>query len=195
NAKESKQHVYNELARIVGRFDLVAIQEIRRQDDQFMPRFARRVSELTGRPFHAIVGPRLGNTISTEQYAYIYDTQKIVANPQYSFTVNDPENLLHREPLVTMFATRGVPEDRRFTFVLMNVHTDPDVAGQEMDVLGQAYQVVSRHASQLLPYGEDDIIMLGDFNTNVPSLPSGQFGRQSRPLTQADLFGLGRVPN
>ncbi len=193
NAKESKTHVYNEIAKIVGNFDLLAIQEIRTQDDQFMPRFARRVSELTGRPYHVIVGPRLGNSHVTEQYAYIYNAQKIVANPQYAYTVQDPENLLHREPYVTMFAARGVPDDQRFTFVLMNVHTDPDVAGAEMDVLANAFDVVSRHASQMSPSGEDDIIMLGDFNTDVPSLPSGQFGRQSRSLRPEDLFGLGRV--
>src|SRR5690606_7596736 len=118
--------------------------------------------------------------------------QRIAVNSRYVFTVGDSENLLHREPYVAMFAARTVPENQRFTFVLMNVHVDPDVEGDEMNVLAQAYDSVSRHASQL---NEDDLILLGDLNTDVPNIGPSQFGRQSRPLRPADLYGLARIPN
>ena len=80
-----------------------------------------------------------------------------------------------------MFATRGVPIDQAFTFILVNIHTDPDVATEEMDVLAQVYQVVRRSGM-----GEDDIILLGDLNTNVRLSPT-------RALTPSDLAGLGQI--
>jgi endonuclease/exonuclease/phosphatase (EEP) superfamily protein YafD len=48
-----------------------------------------------------------------------------------------------------------------FTFTLVNVHTDPDQVSEELDALADVYRAV-RQSSQ----GEDDIILLGDFNTD-----------------------------
>lgn len=188
DSKASKPYVVDELCKIISRFDVVAIQEIRTQDDLFINKFVQRLNQLSGRVYDSRVGPRLGNTTSTEQYAFIFDTARLQVHPSYVYTVRDPENLLHREPMVAMFATRGVPIDQAFTFILVNIHTDPDVAKEEMDVLAQVYSVVRRSGM-----GEDDIILLGDLNTAVPNAPSGSSGRSSRPLTPADLAGLGQV--
>jgi deoxyribonuclease-1-like protein len=188
DAKAQKPYVIDELAKIVSRFDVVAIQEIRTQDNLFMQKFCQRIYQLTQRTYDYRVSDRLGNTRQTEQYAYLFDTSRVQVHPTYVYTLRDPDNLLHREPYVAMFAVRGVDPNHRFTFVLMNVHTDPDVAGDEMNVLAQAYDTVRRNAM-----GEDDIIMLGDFNTNVPSAGPSALGRESRPLTARDLFGLGMI--
>ncbi len=181
DSKASKPYVVDELCKIVSRFDVVAIQEIRTQDEYFIPKFVQRLNQLSGRQYDSRVGPRLGNTTSKEQYAYIFDTARVQVHPNYVYTIRDPENLLHREPMVAMFATRGVPIDQAFTFILVNIHTDPDVAKEEMDVLAQVYQVVRRSGM-----GEDDIILLGDFNTAVPISPS-------RSLSPSDFAGLGQV--
>lgn len=196
DAKASKPYVIDTICQIISNFDIVAIQEIRTQDDLFIPKFVQRLNQLTGRQYDSRVGPRLGNTTSTEQYAFIFDTARVEVHPQYVYTVRDPDNLLHREPMVAFFATRGVanPADR-FTFMLVNVHTDPDVAKQEMDSLAQVYSVVRRQPLGAAMSTEDDIILLGDFNTKVPSAPPGSYGRSSRPLTQADLAGLGQIPD
>jgi deoxyribonuclease-1-like protein len=80
------------------------------------------------------------------------------------FTVGDYEdNLLQREPLVASFATRLHP-DSAFTFTLVNVHTTPEPASaldQELAALAEVYREVRRTGR-----GEDDIIMLGDFNAS-----------------------------
>lgn len=194
DTKAGKPYVVDTLAQIIGQFDIIAIQEIRTQDDLFIQKFVQRVNQLTGRAYDSRVGPRLGRTTSTEQYAFIFDTAKIEAHPQYVYTIRDTDDLLHREPMVGFFATRGIPNlDDRFTFMLVNLHTDPDEAADEMDALAQVYSVVRRQPLGADMRTEDDIILLGDFNTNVPSAPSGVYGRSSRPLTPQDLAGIGRI--
>jgi endonuclease/exonuclease/phosphatase (EEP) superfamily protein YafD len=74
---------------------------------------------------------------------------------------------LHREPYVAWFRVRGPPPEQAFTFTLVDVHTDPDEVSREVDALADVYRVVrddGRH--------EDDIILLGDLNTD-----DGHLGR------------------
>jgi endonuclease/exonuclease/phosphatase family metal-dependent hydrolase len=170
DAKGSKPYIMATLAAIIHNFQIVAIQEIRTQDDYFIDNFLRTYVNTNGRVYDRVVGPRLGRSNSKEQYAFLYDTATIEVNRRSIFTVNDPDDLLHREPLVAMFRVRGPPPEQAFTFVLVNVHTDPDETVQELDALGQVYQVVRRASG-----GEDDIILLGDLNVDDKHL--GQLGQ------------------
>jgi endonuclease/exonuclease/phosphatase family metal-dependent hydrolase len=159
DAKASKPYVMATLASIIQNFHVVAIQEIRTQDDYFLDNFLRTYVNVNGRVYNKVIGPRLGRSSSKEQYAFLYDTAAIEVNQRSVFTVNDPDDLLHREPLVAMFRVRGPPAEQAFTFVLVNVHTDPDQAQAEVNTLAQVYQAVRRASG-----GEDDIILLGDLN-------------------------------
>ncbi len=49
---------------------------------------------------------------------------------------------------------RAAPPDQAFTFILVNVHTDPDETEEEFKALAQVYQQVAREGG-----GEDDIIL------------------------------------
>jgi hypothetical protein len=160
-AKAKKPYVMATLASIIQNFQVVAIQEIRTQDDYFIDNFLRTYVNQNGRTYNKIIGPRLGRTVSKEQYCFLYDTTAIEPNPQCIFTVNDPDDLLHREPLVAQFRVRGPPAQQAFTFVLIDMHTDPDETKNELNALGQVYQAVRRACN-----GEDDIILLGDLNVD-----------------------------
>lgn len=193
-AKASKPYVMRALADIVRKFDVVALQEIRTKDEFFIQNFIRdyvNPASASGpeRRYWCVVGPRLGRTNSTEQYAYLYDTATLEVAPSVTYTVNDPDDLLHREPLVAMFRTRLAQPELAFQFVLVNTHTDPDEVPQELDALAQVWQAVSRQASP-----EDDVIVLGDLNTAVPSSDPLVQPRRGRPLESQDLGGLSRVP-
>lgn len=162
NTKASKQYVMVRLADMIRKFDIVAIQEVRSQNEYLIPNFVQLINQ-PGRRYDHVIGPRLGRTVSKEQYVYIFDTDRITVDPQSIYTINDPDDLLHREPLVATFAVRGVDPDEAFTFTLVNVHTDPnprDLA-VELDALAEVYRVVRRSARQ-----EDDVIMVGDFNAD-----------------------------
>lgn len=161
DAKGSKPYIMATLANIIQNFDVVAIQEIRTQDDYFLDNFLRTYVNTNGKVYDKVVGPRLGRSVSKEQYAFIYNTANIEVNRRSIFTVNDPDDLLEREPLVAMFRVRGPPPEQAFTFVLVDVHTKPEQAEAECNTLAQVYQAVRRASG-----GEDDIIMLGDFNAD-----------------------------
>jgi endonuclease/exonuclease/phosphatase family metal-dependent hydrolase len=166
STKAGKPPVIRTLAEIVRQFDVVAIQEVRSKNDYLIPNFVKQINQSgdrgqPGRHYEHVIGPRLGYTSSKEQYVFIFDTDRVEIDPQSVYTVGDPDGLMHREPLVATFRARGVESQLAFTFTLVNVHTDPDQVPEELDALADVYRAV-RRSSQ----GEDDIILLGDFNTD-----------------------------
>jgi endonuclease/exonuclease/phosphatase family metal-dependent hydrolase len=170
-SKEQKTPVMQTLAGVMRNFDLIAIQEIRIDDDDFLRRYLTYyLNPLSGRSYDFVLGPRLGRSPSKEQYAFIYDTARVEVNPNHIYTVRDPNDLLHREPLVAMFRARGPVPQEAFTFVLTNIHTDPDEVETEINDLAKAYHAVREAAN-----GEDDIIVLGDLNADDRNL--GELGR------------------
>jgi endonuclease/exonuclease/phosphatase family metal-dependent hydrolase len=160
DAKASRREVMYTLAEIIRKFHVVAIQEIRTTNAYHLPNFVKLINE-TGRHYDHVIGDRLGNTSQKEQYAFIFDADVVEVDRQSVYTVGDPDNLLHREPLVASFRTRGPQPTEAFTFILVNVHTDPNAVPAELEALAEAFRVV-RRASR----GEDDVIMLGDFNAD-----------------------------
>ncbi|HPM81400.1 MAG TPA: endonuclease/exonuclease/phosphatase family protein [Candidatus Anammoximicrobium sp.] len=170
-SKVSKPQVMDVLARIVRNFDLVAIQEIRSSDDDLLPNFVDLINSA-GCHYDYVIGPRLGRTVSKEQYAYVFDLATIEVDRSQLYTVADPDDLLHREPLVGWFRVRGPSADQAFTFSLVNIHTDPDETKQELNVLDDVYRVVRDDGRR-----EDDVIILGDLNVDDKNL--GELGQLS----------------
>ncbi len=165
-SKLSKSGVVNILAQVVRQFDVVAIQEIRCVKDNIIPDFVRAVN-ADGSRYSYVVGPRLGRTVSTEQYAFVFDTNRIEIDTSSSGTIQDTRDLLHREPFVTRFRARTATPASSFTFWLVNTHTDPDEVPQEIDTLADVFLVMQQARRD-----EDDVILLGDLNAN-----DQQFGR------------------
>jgi deoxyribonuclease-1-like protein len=166
-SKLEKPHVMEVLARTVRRFDVVAIQEIRSSNQDVMPRFVELINS-DGSRYDFVIGPRLGRTSSKEQYAFVFDSTRIGIDPQSIYTMADPHDLLHREPLVARFYVRGPPVGEAFTFTLVNIHTDPDETRQELDALADVFRIAQTQ-------GEDDVILLGDLN--VDDRRMGELGR------------------
>lgn len=159
--KARKPYVMQTLALAIRNFHVVAIQEIRTQDSYFLDNFLRSYVNAAGvnadgqHYYDYVIGPRLGRSNSKEQYAFIYDTTAIEVNRPSIYTVNDPQDLLHREPLVALFRVRGPAPHEAFTFVLVNIHTDPDETKEELDTLADVYRAVRQSSG-----GEDDVIIL-----------------------------------
>ena len=159
-SKLRKPRAMEILSQIVRKFDVVAIQEIRSAAQDVLPRFVEQINS-TGRNYDYVIGERIGNSVSKEQYAYVFDRETIEVDRRYVYTVQDPDNLLHREPLVGWFRTRGPDPSESFTFTLVNVHTDPDIVEIEMSVMDDIFRVVRDDGRN-----EDDVIILGDFNAD-----------------------------
>ena len=148
------------LARIVRNFDVIAIQEIRCKHQDLMPEFVQKIN-ATGKNYDYAIGPRLGDTSVKEQYAFVFDSESVEINRSQIYTMEDPENWMHREPLVAQFRVRGPAKSEAFTFTLVNVHIDPDVVVKEINVLDNVYRAVRDDG-----LNEDDVILLGDFNVD-----------------------------
>ena len=168
-SKSQKPAVMDVLAKVVRRFEVVAIQELRAKDSQIIPNFVKLINEH-GRRYDYVVGPRLGRSSSKEQYVYLFDSEVIEVQPGSVYTVNDPDDLLHREPLVARFRVKPVAGTTPFSFTLINIHTDPDETDIELNVLDDVYRVVCEDGS-----GEDDVILLGDLNVDHRHL--GELGK------------------
>ena len=168
-SKAGKGHVMDILARIIREFDIVAVQEIRSLNQDVLPQLIEVVN-AAGRHYDYVIGPRLGRTNSKEQYAYIFDRESIEVDRSQLYTVEDPDDLMHRAPLVAWFRVRGLPPEQAFTFSLVNIHTDPDEVSQEVNALDNVFYAVRDDGR-----GEDDVIVLGDLNASDTEL--GELGQ------------------
>lgn len=154
-AKLGNSSVMNILVSIGLRFDLLVIQEIRSQDD-VVGNFVQMMNDA-GFNYKYYLGPRQGYSVSKEQYAFIYDADKLrmIDNPFVPATQE-----MARPPLVGRFQSTEA-EVQPFTFCVATVHTDPDTLDLKREL---------RAISDLMPTirsqypTEDDFIILGDFN-------------------------------
>lgn len=169
-SKMGKPDVVRHLAKTIRFFDVVAIQEIRAVDQNIMPELVQAVNSEGGN-YSFTIGPRLGRTTSKEQYAYVFDANKIELIAGSVKTVQEPRNRdrLHREPLVARFQTRRSDGQTPFSFSLINIHTDPDETRIELSALDDVYRAVQES------YPEDDVILLGDLNEDSDHL--GELGQ------------------
>ncbi len=157
------------LASVVRRFDIVAIQELRTTDESVLERFLALIN-AEGGGYRYLVGPRLGRSNSKEQYVFVYDATRVDVDPQSLITVADPQDYLHREPTIARFQARTNSQQPGFSFILANIHTDPDETDTELDALADVFVSLQGNGWQ-----EDDVILLGDLNVSYKKL--GRLGQ------------------
>ena len=158
--KLAKTDVMPVIVQTIRQFDIVAIQEIRAKEDNILPKLVAMLNS-DGSRYDYLIGPRLGRSVSTEQYAFVFDTQRVEYDPTSVGTIGDPSDGLHREPFVARFRSRTTNPERAFTFWLVNTHTDPDEVPEEIEALANVFGVM-----QVARPDEDDVILLGDLNAS-----------------------------
>ena len=178
-SKMNDRWVMERLSEVIRRFDIVAIQEVRSKDQNLLPALVSYVNALGGR-YDYLLGPRLGRTVSKEQYAYVYDASRIVTSKDCSYTLNDDIDLLHREPLIGRFVVRTSLTNRPWSFSLVDLHTDPDEAVAEVNAMGSIMREIRNY--EFATGQEDDVILLGDFNAAPAKMGSLQTLAHVRPL-------------
>jgi endonuclease/exonuclease/phosphatase family metal-dependent hydrolase len=178
-SKMNDRWVMERLAEVIRRFDIVAIQEVRSTNQTLLPTLVNYVNALGGR-YDYLLGPRLGRTVSKEQYAYVYDAARVLTCKDCSYTLNDDIDLLHREPLIARFVARTSLTNRPWTFSLVNLHTDPDEAIAEVEAMGSILREIRNY--EFMAGQEDDVILLGDFNAAPAKMRSLQTLAGMRPL-------------
>lgn len=169
-SKMSKPEVVSVLVDIARKFDVLAVQELRDGEGKVARDFLEMLN-ADGSRFVASVGPRQGYVVNGklsnyfEQAIFFYDSDKIemvsqpyVAHDRFKEVGRPP---MHRPPYVGHFRCKNLPADQAFSFVLMNVHVDPQDAHDEFESMRDIISgIYANHRN------EDDFILLGDMNEN-----------------------------
>lgn len=155
--KVHDSEVLTQIVSIVVALDVLAIQEVSDKDGKAMADFNTALA-ATGQHLQLLVSERTGrqpdDRSSQEQYAFVFNTDRVqlLESPML---YDDSQDLFQREPYVAHFKARN----GNFSFVLINIHTQPEKAVAEIGALHDVMQ----WAKTKFP-GEDDFIALGDFN-------------------------------
>jgi len=164
-SKIRQDSVMRLIAEIIGRFDIVAIQEIRSKQQNVMPRLLEYLNQGAER-YDFVIGLRKGRSANyQEQFAFVYDQTRVEVDRYQLYSIEDPRDDLHREPYVAWFRAKSADPNEAFTFTLVNVHIDPDEQEYENTLIDEIFRAVRNDGR-----GEDDVIMLGDFNASVGRL-------------------------
>lgn len=151
--KISKPEIMDIISKIIKRYDVVAIQEVRSKKQNVIPTLLSYVNDANTN-YDYIISQRLGRTGSKEQYAFVYNTKTVDLVPESSYVVEDPDDVFEREPFVAFFRSGN------FDFKLVNNHIKPEDVSAELHQLAAAINDIYDSSS------EKDIIVLGDMNAD-----------------------------
>jgi hypothetical protein len=165
------------LVRILSHFDVVALQTSNPTSRGVLMRIKDQIN-ATGRSYDFVTPPGhdevKGVASDTVNNAFLFDAAAIEIEYSTMYAVEAPPGTFRVQPLVAEFRVRGPAPKEAFTFALVSVLVDPPGGPQDMNVLADVF-----HAAVKNGHGEDDFIMLGDFEAdpehferlaNVPGL-------------------------
>eukprot|EP00731_Ephydatia_muelleri_P021690 Em0014g281a len=166
--KFSDSTVVATLSKIVRRYDVVLIQEIRDAAQTVIYSFVGIVnidSAASGVTYNVTVSPRLGRTSSKEQYAFIYRTDRFTVLNTHLYD-DSAADIFEREPYSVLLRDKqqGVGD-----FFLLGIHVKPDDAFNEINNLPLAYDAAK------VALGTDRALLLGDFNAGCSYLTDSQY--------------------
>jgi len=151
----------NVLAGIIRKYDIVAIQEISDKPNIVPGKFLDIINDNHRFSYNYICSERTGKQPDDksfqEQYAYYYDTCKVLLLDQPVIFPDSAGDDFVREPYLARFGAR----EGSFSFILITIHTSPNEALHEIDKLHDVVLWAKQHYP-----GEGDVIVLGDFNAS-----------------------------
>lgn len=178
--KMQQQDVVNVLVKILLRYDLILIQEIRDSEDKWT---LELLNVLNGQvheddKYQMILSERLGRSSSKEQYGFFYRTRLLQVRS--SFHYDDGEEIegcktdteqtekpvctdtFQREPFIVRFSSKTTAIK---DFSIIACHVDPGEAVKEIDALYDVYKTVKTR------YGTTEVIIAGDLNAGCSYMP------------------------
>ncbi len=154
-AKMSNSTVAELIVRILSRYDLVLVQEVRDNTGQSLHDLWSRLNH-TDR-WGRIASPPVGRNTYKEQYVFFYRVSK--ARPVSWRVLPDPDDVYERDPLVAEFQYRSVTRGGGARVVFLALHSRPGDAVTELGQLASDVTSVSRD----FPLA-DGVISMGDLN-------------------------------
>ncbi|XP_070537349.1 deoxyribonuclease-1-like isoform X3 [Ptychodera flava] len=156
--KISKQMVVDTLKKVIVRYDIILIQEIRDSSETAIYELLDMVNEVSDHEYSLEISDRLGRSSSKEQYGFLYRNDKVQVVESYVYDDGEETNgddTFEREPFVVRFSS---PTTLVSDFAMVAIHTKPSDAVGEIDRLTDVYDDI------VIRLGIQDVILLGDFN-------------------------------
>ena len=165
-AKLANRQVADVLVHLFPRFDLVAVQGVRGRNQGVLVRLVEQINAATGRHYDFATCPTQQRDALEHYSAFVFDRARIEVDRRTVHFVEDRRGRFRIKPLVGWFRVRGPATAEAFTFTLINVETDPDQPAAELDLLAEAYRAVRDNIRSDDGRTEDDIILLGDLESD-----------------------------
>jgi len=161
DAKLADPRTSDILAHLLAKFDLIAVQGVRGANQGTLVKLIERIGAASGRTFDYATCPTQRRDGLKHYSAFLFDPQRIEVDRTTVRFIEDRLGRFRVKPLTGLFRARGPDPAEAFTFMLIAVEADPERVDSDLELFAEAYRAV-RDANR----GEDDIIMLGDFQSD-----------------------------
>uniref|UniRef100_A0A8C5S475 Deoxyribonuclease 1 like 2 n=1 Tax=Laticauda laticaudata TaxID=8630 RepID=A0A8C5S475_LATLA len=148
------QSVSKIIVKILSRYDLVLVQEVRDADLSAVQELGERLNRASKHSYDYVISESLGRENYKEMYLFLYRTQSFSLVDQYQYP--NPDSIFSRPPFIVKFAA----SDSKNKLVLVPLHTSPSEAVAEIDALYDVY------LKMIDKWQTDNIMFLGDFNAD-----------------------------
>jgi len=148
---------------IISQFDLIAVQGVVRTT-QTLDEIIRRIN-AKGKTYAYVTPKNFGSL--PEYVAFLFNTETVKYDPEGIYDLVEPS--LSYRPLVASFCAVQPPQEKAFTFNLVNIKIPNDRKDIEAMVMGRIFREVRDRSAE---NGEDDVIMLGNFASPVQQIDS-----------------------
>lgn len=168
--KMENRAVVDVLLKVLARYDIVLVQEIRDSSDSAIHALLAELKAKTGKQLSLSISERLGRTNSKEQYGYIYDSSKIRVVKDYQY--EDAKDNFERAPysvLIEVIASKK-------KMMLSGVHISPSKAVAEIDHLYDVYKFYEAK-SDLKDIMKNNWIVMGDMNADCGYLSKSKWSQ------------------
>lgn len=161
-ARLEKPEAMQALVTILRRYDLVVLIEITDRSGDSYNELLSRINAEPGYQYALELSQRAGRGDRKEQYGFLYrlDRVNLLSLYDYDDGLEPDLDIFEREPAVAYVDLSGL------TLTLIAIHTDPDTVALELNRLIPVYE------DAVLQTGDQDALILGDFNADCSFLPA-----------------------
>jgi len=140
--KIGKPEVLQNLLKILSRYDLVFVQEVRDSSDSAFHTLASDLNaytaKSTGKRYNYVLSERLGRSNSKEQYGVLYNEELIKLEKTIQY--NDVNNWFERPPYTFVFTLKTADAALKSTqFAILGCHVKPTDAVNEISHLRDVF--------------------------------------------------------
>ncbi|XP_019843176.2 deoxyribonuclease-1 isoform X1 [Bos indicus] len=167
--KMSNATLASYIVRIVRRYDIVLIQEVRDSHLVAVGKLLDYLNQDDPNTYHYVVSEPLGRNSYKERYLFLFRPNKVSVLDTYQYDdgcESCGNDSFSREPAVVKFSS---PSTKVKEFAIVALHSAPSDAVAEINSLYDVYLDVQKK------WHLNDVMLMGDFNADCSYVTSSQW--------------------